>query len=122
MTGRPIRIKVLESGAFQFIRQDGRVFDSVLKPMQLWEWRHLMESNLKSGVKIDADTASTLWRGERMDYGLAIASLMLKRTYVPRVSADMLIRLSSVHTRCSVFGCHGLTRFDWQRTWLHRAR
>ena len=83
-----IRIKVLESGTFQFIRQDGRAFDGVLKPMELWESRHLMESNLEHGVKIDANTASTLWRGERMDYGLAIASLMLKRTHVPRVSAE----------------------------------
>ena len=83
-----IRIKVLESGTFQFIRQDGRVFDEVLKPMQLWEWRHLMESNLKRGVKIDADTVSTLWRGERMDYGLAIASLMLKRRQGNDVAAE----------------------------------
>ena len=82
-----IRIKVLESGAFQFIRQDGRVFDGVLPAMRRWEWRELLQSNLDRGVKIDAHTASTLRRGERMDYGLVIESLLCKSAYERSVSA-----------------------------------
>jgi Domain of unknown function (DUF222)/HNH endonuclease len=83
-----IGIKILESGTFQFIRQDGRVFDGVLPPMQRWEWRDLLQSNFDRGEKIDAHTATTLWRGERMDYRLAIASLLSKRTHMKNVSAE----------------------------------
>jgi hypothetical protein len=30
------------------------------------------------GIEIDADTAATGWRGERMDYGIAIDALLYR--------------------------------------------
>ena len=71
-----IRIKLLESGAFQFVRQDGRVFEGVLQPMQLWEWRHLAESNLAHGLKIDADTASTPYNNGLMGNNCHMRTLL----------------------------------------------
>jgi len=53
-----IRVRQLESGTFQFIRQDGRVFDGTLKYLQPWEWRDLVRSNLSSGLQFDPSLAA----------------------------------------------------------------
>jgi hypothetical protein len=52
-----IRIVQLDSGAFQFIRQDGRVFDGTVKYLQPWEWRDLVRTNLSSGLTFDPSIA-----------------------------------------------------------------
>ena len=42
----------------------------------------------QDGMRIDKDTAATRWRGEKMDYGLAIEVLLQHAARTPRVSAE----------------------------------
>ena len=44
----------------------------------LADWRHLAAAHAERGIHIDPDTAATGWRGERMDYGIAIDSLLFR--------------------------------------------
>ena len=71
-----IMLEAREGGGFCFKRPDGREFDRV-RPMTPtpYEWYLLPDTHEASGLAIDADTASTRWRGERLDYDLAIPIL-----------------------------------------------
>jgi hypothetical protein len=42
----------------------------------LGDWSQLVEDHRAQGLAIDARTAATRWRGERMDHGLAIEVLL----------------------------------------------
>ena len=67
-------MEVLDDGAFRFVRPDGRAFDSVA-PARDSDWTQLPRQHRQRALKIDAHTAATRWRGERMDYGLALEIL-----------------------------------------------
>jgi hypothetical protein len=77
-----VRVQVLDDGAFRFVRPDGRVFEGPARKsgrsFQCGEPRELQLAfqNEASGIRIDHNTATTRWRGERMDYGLAIEVLL----------------------------------------------
>jgi Domain of unknown function (DUF222)/HNH endonuclease len=70
-------IKRLDDGALRFVRPDGRTFESPrpgsVKPSK--DWRHSLVAQHPAGTTINAKTATTRWRGERMDYDLAIEAL-----------------------------------------------
>jgi hypothetical protein len=73
-----VAIHVLDDGALRFVRPDGRTFESVdpghaSSPS---DWRDLSAAHRRKGVHIEKDAAVTLWRGEKMDYGLAIQVLL----------------------------------------------
>ncbi|HEU4627228.1 MAG TPA: DUF222 domain-containing protein, partial [Steroidobacteraceae bacterium] len=72
-----IVVQALEDGAFRFVRPDGRVFESVA-PRQQGEWTQLLSQHAESDIRIDKTTATTRWRGEHMDYSLAVESLLAK--------------------------------------------
>ncbi len=40
------------------------------------DWTSLREDHRERGIVIDANTAVTRWRGETMDYGIAIDALI----------------------------------------------
>jgi hypothetical protein len=40
-----------------------------------YEWTMLQSANAARGLHIDSDTASTRWRGERMDFSFGVALL-----------------------------------------------
>jgi hypothetical protein len=49
-------------------------------------WLQKAESpHAERGIHIDANTAATGWRGERMDYGIAIDSLLFRAAADRRV-------------------------------------
>jgi hypothetical protein len=74
-----IRIEVLDDGAFRFIRPDGRAFDSAAPGhTRPFDWSDLVEQHRDSDIRITRDTAVTRWRGERMDYSLAVEVLLAK--------------------------------------------
>jgi hypothetical protein len=52
------------------------------------DWRQLSEDHEQQGVRIDKNTATTRWRGETMDYGLAIEVLLQHSKRGARVSAE----------------------------------
>ena len=49
------------------------------------DWRKLPVEHAERGIHIDANTAATGWRGERMDYGIAIDSLLFRSAADKRV-------------------------------------
>jgi hypothetical protein len=72
-----IQVEVLNDGAFRFIRPDGRAFDSVaLCSTRPFDWARLPQLSAERDIRITPDTAVTLWRGERMDYSIAVEVLL----------------------------------------------
>jgi Domain of unknown function (DUF222)/HNH endonuclease len=71
-------IKRLDDGALRFVKPDGSAFESPrpgpTKPAR--DWRHSPVAQHPAGTTINEKTATTRWRGERMDYGLAIDALL----------------------------------------------
>lgn len=81
-------IKRLDDGALRFVKPDGGTFESPkpgpMNPSK--DWRQSPVAKHAPGTIINAKTATTRWRGERMDYELAIAALcqrVAKRKDVP---------------------------------------
>jgi hypothetical protein len=72
-----IHVEVLDKNTFRFVRPDGRSFDSVA-PVHTrpFDWGDLAEQHRNDGIRITPTTAVTRWRGERMDYSLAIEVLL----------------------------------------------
>lgn len=72
-------VRVLDDGAFRFIRPDGRAFDSQAPgPAEPSHWTQVSLQHRASDIRISPATAATRWRGERMDYGLAVEVLLAK--------------------------------------------
>jgi len=76
-----VRIERLDDGAWRFIRPDGEALVSTspghTKPMQ-GDWETVARQHTERDIHIDPHTARTRWRGESMDYGLAIDVLLAK--------------------------------------------
>jgi Domain of unknown function (DUF222)/HNH endonuclease len=90
--GRVI-VQVLDDGGFRFMRPNGVAFENPTPTKG--EWVALVSEHEANGVRIDPATALTGWRGERMDYGLAVAWLMQRdqRTKnVPAGTSDVMCK------------------------------
>jgi hypothetical protein len=83
-------IQHLDDGALRFLRPDGRSFDSVAPDhtRPLYDAEALRAVHAQQGIVIDKKTATTRWRGEKMDYGLGIEVLLQHAKRPPRVSAE----------------------------------
>jgi len=83
-------VQVLDDGALRFVRPNGEAFDSVAPnhTRPLSDWRQLPAEHAQQGIRIDKNTAVTRWRGETMDYGLAIEVLLQHSKRGERVSAE----------------------------------
>jgi hypothetical protein len=80
-------VQALDDGALRFARPDGEVFESPA-PGAPSHWRQLAATHGERGIHIEHDTAVTLWRGEQMDYGLAIETLLGQAKRSRNVSAE----------------------------------
>jgi hypothetical protein len=85
-----VAIEVLDDGALRFVRPDGEAFDSAVADAGRLpaDWQALGAAHRERGIHIEADTAVTRWRGERMDHGLAI-EVLFQRARRGGVSAEM---------------------------------
>lgn len=85
-----LRIERLDDGAWRFIRRCGDALESCAPghSRPLADWTQLVAAHEAQGLRIDANTAATHWRGERMDYGMAIDSLLFRARNVRNVSAE----------------------------------
>jgi hypothetical protein len=76
-----VLVERLDDGAWRFIKPDGESLVSMApgrtKPMQ-GDWQTMRQAHADQGMHIDAHTARTRWRGETMDYGIAIDVLLGK--------------------------------------------
>ena len=84
-----VRIERLDDGAWRFIRPDGEAFVSMspghTKPMH-GDWQSMQRDNEEHDVHVDAHTARTRWRGETMDYGIAIDVLLSRQRRADQAS------------------------------------
>jgi hypothetical protein len=73
-----IAIHRLDDGAWRFSKRNGESLHSCAPGCtgSLIDWTRLQESHREQGLVIDATTAATRWRGEAMDYGIAIDTLI----------------------------------------------
>ena len=71
-----MRIVVLDDGALRFVRRDGVDLDAAGYMQPAGAWSELRSSHERACIRIDADTAIHRWSGERLDYGLAIETLL----------------------------------------------
>jgi hypothetical protein len=85
-----VAIRILDDGAVRFLRPDGRSVDGVAPGcvQPLGDWAQLVAIDRAHGIHIDRHTAVTRWRGETMDYGLAIETLMHRARRARNVSAE----------------------------------
>jgi hypothetical protein len=73
-----ISVEARAGGGWLFRRPDGREFETLQgqpQSQRKHDWLALRHAHAAQGIHIDADTAATRWRGERMDYGLGIGIL-----------------------------------------------
>jgi hypothetical protein len=85
-----VLVQRLDDGAWRFVKPDGRSFDSVARgsTAPLADWTHLVAAHQQQGSRIDPHTAATLWRGESIDYSLAVDVLLSRAERAARVSAE----------------------------------
>jgi hypothetical protein len=91
-------VQSLDDGAFRFIRPDGTAFDSVA-PQQTGDWTQLLVQHDEGDIHIDKKTATSRWRGERMDYSIAVECLVMKWRRGRSVPAGTLASVSNVVSR-----------------------
>ena len=75
-----IRIERLDDGAWRFVLPNGesRLSSAPGHTVPMGSLRDLVAIHRSAGLCIDARTAATRWRGERMDHGQAIDSLLFR--------------------------------------------
>jgi hypothetical protein len=83
-------IHVLDDGAIRFLKPNGTSFDSVAPShtQPIGDWSRLPAAHQQQGIHIDSRTAATRWRGESMDYDLAVGCLLQRARRVKDVSAE----------------------------------
>ena len=83
-----IRIERLDDGAWRFVLRNGDTRHSCApgRTLPMGSWTQLAKIHREAGVRIDANTAATRWRGERMDHGQAIDSLLYRARAAGRQS------------------------------------
>ncbi len=72
-----LKMERCDDGAWRFFNAKGESLYGCAPghTQPLADWRRLPTEHAERGVHIDPHTATTGWRGERMDYGVAIDSL-----------------------------------------------
>jgi hypothetical protein len=83
-----VSIQVLNDGALRFVRCDGEVLHAIVSEERARpvDWNELVATHRNQGLQIDKNTAVTRWRGERMDYRLAVDALLQRAARARDVS------------------------------------
>lgn len=83
-----LRVETLDDGALRFFKADNKPINAVPPLHSPTDWTQLTQSNHSHAIQITQDTATSRWRGESIDYGLAIELLMLQEQRAQNVSAE----------------------------------
>jgi hypothetical protein len=75
-----LRIDRCDDGAWRFTNRRGETQHSCAPghTRPLADWSQLVAVHAEQGITIDARTAATRWRGERMNYAIAVDSLLYR--------------------------------------------
>lgn len=81
-------VQVLDDGALRFLKPNGESLESTASghTRPLGDWSALVATHRHDLVHIDEHTAATRWRGETIDYGLAIEVLLQRARRMDRAS------------------------------------
>jgi len=92
-----VQVQLLDDGAIRFLRPDGQSFEShpPTASGQL-DWMQLVAAHHTRHIPITPRTAITQWRGEVLDYGLAVEGLLQRSQRAKNVAAETLPRLGCV--------------------------
>jgi len=86
-----VTIERLDDGAWRFLRANGESFVSTApghtQPMS-GDWESVVKDHEEHDIHIDPHTARTRWRGESMDYGIAIDVLLAKERRAREANAS----------------------------------
>jgi hypothetical protein len=82
-------VRVLDDGAFRFVRPDGQSFESHAPgtPRQI-DWMQLVAAHQARQIRLTPSMAITRWEGERLDYELAVDGLLQRARSTKNVSAE----------------------------------
>ena len=82
-----LRMERCDDGAWRFTNARGESLHGCAPghTQSLGDWRRLPADHAERGIQINSNTAATGWRGERMDYGIAIDSLLFRTAADKRV-------------------------------------
>jgi len=82
-----IKMQRCDDGAWRFTNANGESLHACAPghTQPLADWRDLAAAHAERGIHIDPGTATTGWRGERMDYSVAIDSLRFRTAADKRV-------------------------------------
>ena len=85
-----VSVQVLDDGAVRFLKPDGEAFEGTAPghTPPLAAWTQLVAAHRQRAIVIDPHTAVTRWRGETMDYGLGIETLLAQERRARGVSAE----------------------------------
>ena len=78
-----VSVRLLDDGAIVFHDAQGRRIEAA--PRLRGDADAVVEHNRAARVEIEPDTATGLWRGERLDLGLAIECLCAQQAAAPAV-------------------------------------
>lgn len=81
-----VKIAILDDGALRFLRADGRPFDELARRPPGADQDALC--CLPGSRAITSGAALSRWRGESLDYGLAVDALLHRRAQAADVSAE----------------------------------
>jgi hypothetical protein len=74
-----IVIKASEGGEWIFLNQEGRPYKGGYREhAPVYAWNDVHGVHEAQGIYINSSTAVTRWRGERMDYDMALMCLFAK--------------------------------------------
>ena len=75
-----IVIRELASGGWEFLNGEGRPYhNQPRKNPANYDWDEILSVNEQNGIYIHSQTAVTRWRGEKMDYDMALCCLFQQR-------------------------------------------
>ena len=75
-----IVIKTQENGGWEFLNAEGHPYHNRRpKNPPVYDWNEIHCVHEENGIYIDAQTAVTRWRGEKMDYDMALFCLFNQR-------------------------------------------
>jgi len=75
-----VMVEAMAGGGWRFRRPDGCEYQTIRGDVSQHDGSELQEAHEARGLHIDAETAVTRWRGERMDYELSVWMLCNQAT------------------------------------------
>ncbi len=101
-----VQVRMLDDGALRFTGARGQELENA--PLAVGDVDALIRAHANDGLDMDAHTAVTRWRGERMDYDLAIWCLMNNPSTARKHDVSAETRGTQTTASCAADGARSL--------------